>query len=185
MVWVALLTGFNMYLRKSNLVPLSRLHDRMHNISRRDVRYDAGVLVIFIRWTKTNQYGEKISEKIIVGDNNCDICPVRWIKYMTDRIPANPNHNLFSYHSKTGIVPITYRDLMQNLRKWLEKAGVTNSYSFSSHSMRRGATTHAFRSNIPDRTIMEMGGWRSTCYRRYIDIDTTEKLKAWKKFNKH
>ena len=31
--WTALVSGFNMVLRKSNLVPLKRVHDTVHNIT--------------------------------------------------------------------------------------------------------------------------------------------------------
>ena len=51
-VWVSLLTGYYLVLRKSNLVPLSRVHDTVHNITRQDVRYDDGLMIVFIRWTK-------------------------------------------------------------------------------------------------------------------------------------
>ena len=36
-VWSAMLCGFNCVLRKSNLVPIKRMHDTAHNICRKDV----------------------------------------------------------------------------------------------------------------------------------------------------
>ena len=53
-VWVTMVTGFYLILHKSNLVLLSRVHDTMHNIACSDVRYKKGVMVIMIRWSKTN-----------------------------------------------------------------------------------------------------------------------------------
>ena len=32
-IWTSMLTGFNLVLRKSNIVPLKRVHDSVHNIS--------------------------------------------------------------------------------------------------------------------------------------------------------
>ena len=52
--WVIMVSGFHMILRKSNLVPLSQVHDMVHNIYRTDIRYDAGVMVVVIRCSKTN-----------------------------------------------------------------------------------------------------------------------------------
>ena len=158
-VWVALVTGFSLILCRSNLVPLSKVHDTVHNLSRSDVRYDSGVMVIYITWSKMNQFGEKVSKVIIVANNNNVICPVRWIKYMTDRISTSPHHNLFCYPGKKGtVVPITYRDLMTTMGSWLDKVGIKNTSKFSSHAMRRGG---CFNSNIPEQEIKRMGGWKS------------------------
>ena len=183
-VWVALLTGFKLILCKGNIVPLKRMHDAVHIVSRQDVAYGNGLMVIDIKWSKTNQFGEYVSQSPMMVDNSSKICPVRWIWYMVHRIPAAPHHNLFSYKNKHAqVVPITYRDLMVNLREWLKKVGVKNNKSFSSHSLRRGATTLAHERNIDEQTIMRMGGWTSQCYRRYIQVGVKHKLKAWKKFS--
>ena len=183
-VWVAMVTGYHLVLCKSNLVPLSRVHDTVHNIIRQHVRYDKGIMVINIRWMKTNQCREKISENSMAGNNYKITCPVRWILFMINRIQAGPQHNLFSFpHKKTGkIVPITYRDLMVNMRKWLGLVGVTNTKKYSSHSLRRGATTQAFDRNISENMIMKMGGWASQCYRSYIDVNMKACINTWKKF---
>ena len=37
--WVAILFGFNLFLRKSNLVPDLRIHDQKFQLSRQDIRY--------------------------------------------------------------------------------------------------------------------------------------------------
>ena len=60
--------------------------------------------------------------------------------------------------------------------------GVKNSKDYSSHSLRRGASTHAFKSGVAECTIMQMGGWKSNCYRRYIEVGVDSRLAAWKKF---
>ena len=104
---------------------------------------------------------------------------------MTSRILAQPNHNLFCYPDKYGrIVPITYRDLMTNLRSWLQKVGVQDTSTYSSHSLRRGGTSHAFKSKIGVEHIKRMGGWKSDCYRRYIDVDMNTQIKTWLQFIK-
>ena len=186
-VWIAMVTGFHLILHKSNLVPLSRVHDTVHNIAHSDVWYKKGVMVIMIRWSKTNQCGESIQEKTMVANNNKLLCPVRWILYMADRIPALPQHNLFCFRKKqnTAPVPITYRDLMTKMRKWLELVGVKDTGNFSSHSLRRGATAHARNQNISENAIMQMGGWKSQCYRKYIDIGVNAQIQAWNKFTKY
>ena len=52
--WTALLSGFFLVLQSSNIVPLKRVHDTVHNLCRSDIKYSQGVMVVFIRWSKTN-----------------------------------------------------------------------------------------------------------------------------------
>ena len=144
--WVASLTGFNLVLRKSNIVPLKRIHDSVQNLSRQDVRYSNGVMVFTIGWSKTNQYGERTNTSPIVANKHRDICPVRWLLYMVERIPAEPQHNLFSFHGAQGVTPITYYDLIKYLRMWVEKLG-KDPKAYSSHSLRRGACTVSHKKN--------------------------------------
>ena len=182
-IWSSMLTGYFVVLRKSNFVPMKRFHDTVHNICRRDVKYTSGVMVIFVRWSKMNQYGEKTRMVPIVGDNHKKICPVRWLLWMMDVIPAGPCHNLFSYRNVNNeIVPITYRDLMVHMRKWLNLIG-ENAKDFSSHSLRRGATTQAYKANLDETAIQRLGDWSSTCFRSYIEEDMQTKVKTWYKFN--
>ena len=165
-IWVAILCGFFLVLRKSNLVPIKRAHDMVHNITRCDVRYGKGVVVLFIRWTKTNQNREKVFRFPMVANRLDAICPARWLMFMVNSIPAHSNHNLFSFmHRNSRVLPVTYRDLMVQLRAWLKQVGVQNERRFSSHSLRRGGSTHLFKSNVPDKTIMTMGDWSSQCYK--------------------
>ena len=179
-VWVTMISGFFMVLWKSNLVPLSQVHDMVHNICRSDVRYHKGVMVIIIRWSKTNQHGEKETEIPLVVHKGSEMCPVKWILHMVKTIPAKSNMNLFSYmHKKKGVVvPVTYRDLMETMRKWLDMIGV-NSLKYSSHSLCRGATTHVYKSNIAETSIMRMEFWWLQCFRRYIKDDVETRIKAW------
>ena len=183
-IWTSMLTGYNLVLRKSNLVPLKRVHDAVHNISRSDVRYSEGVMVFVIDWSKTNQFGEELQTSPLVADKHSPICAVRWrLLHMMERIPAGPEHNLFSFYNKQDqLVPITYRDLMTHMRKWLELVG-TDASRYSSHSLRRGATTHCHKKSISSQTIQEMGAWRSDCYKSYIDVDIDTRVRACYKFN--
>ena len=182
--WVAVLGGFNMVLRKSNLVPLTRVHDSVHNLVRSDVRYGKGVMVITPRWSKTNQLGQDDQNIPLVANKASPICPVRWILHMMQEVPALPTQNLFCFQSKKGLVPITYRDLMIQMRSWLEILG-EDSKRYSTHSLRRGAASHAHDQNILGRSIQELGFWKSDCYKNYIQIDFRSKMQTRFKFNQY
>ena len=98
--WVATVTCYFTALRKSNIVPVTRKHDPQQNITRSDVRYGNGVMVIIVRWSKTNQFQEKEQTIPIVADNNSLVCPARWLLHMMESIHTVPDHNLFSYIEK-------------------------------------------------------------------------------------
>ena len=50
---------------------------------------------------------------------------------------------------------------------------------YSSHSLRRGGTTHAFNKGIPEQTIKVLGNWASQCFRKYIELTVETRLQAW------
>ena len=119
--WVAILYGFFLFLRKSNLVPVKRIHDPQHQLSRGDITYFDKVLIVEITWSKTNQFGERKLKVPVTKERLTDICPVDWLLFMVKRIPALPQHNLFSFWQDGQILPVTYRDLTVFLRELLEK----------------------------------------------------------------
>ena len=125
-IWVSLLFGSNLFLHKSNLVPNSRTHEPQFQISCRDIRFHDGILITFIKWSKTNQFGEKPLYLPMVINQKSEICPVKWCMFMVHRIPARTHHNLFCFRGNGQTLPITYYDLNTQLHKWLSKIGITN-----------------------------------------------------------
>ena len=182
-IWVSLLFGYNLFLRKSNLAPLSRTHEPQFQISRRDIRFHDGILITFIKWSKINQFGEKPLYLPMVINQKSEICPVKWCMFMVHRIPAHAHHNLFCFRENGQTLPITYYDLNMQLHKWLSKIGITNYHQYSSHLLHRGGASEAFENGVPEVTIKMLGNWASEAYRRYIDCTLTSRLKAWMVFN--
>ena len=184
-ILVCILFGFNLFLRKGNLVPDLKQHEPDYQLSRRDIRFDRGVLVAHIKWSKTNQFGEKPLFLPMMINKESDICPVKWCLYMINKVPAKADHNLFSYRdlNSGAVLPVTYTDLTKQLRVWLATIGVKEVNHFSSHSLRRGGATTAFENGVPEITIKTLGNWASSAYRRYIECTLNNRLKAWMLFN--
>ena len=63
------------------------------------------------------------------------LCPIRAIKLILDKVDRCPERHLFSYPNGNSY---TYKQFHTQLRESLQKAGVTPSSGFSSHSLRRG-----------------------------------------------
>ena len=102
---------------------------------------------------------------------------------MLEKIKARAQHNLFSFHEGNSVQPVTYSQLMKQMRTWLEKAGVQHVHRFTSHSMRQGGSTEAFENGVPEITIKTLGNWASSAYCRYIDITLDSRLRAYMVFN--
>ena len=180
--WVGILTGFFLFLRKSNLVPDTRQHENRYQMSRQDVKVDDPVMVFVIKWAKNNQFGKKLQIPVVRDDNNV-LCLATWIQILTNRCPAQPQHNLISYTVGDQVLPLTYNELTFYLRKWLADIGEPNPEKYTSHSLRRGGTTHAFNNGVPEQTVKVLGNWASQCYRRYIEITVEMRLQAWETIN--
>ena len=178
-VWVATLFGFFLFLRKSNLVPTDWKHDVTKQLSRKDLKLDEDLLIVTIKWSKTIQFAQRKLQLPLVADFDSDLCPVRWLIHVIDKIPASGEHNLFCYPQKGHLVPVNYYDLMTQLRKWLKAIGVNDVNRFSSHSLRRGGYVNAFENGVQECTLSVPGDWASECYKRYIDMTVETRVKAW------
>ena len=146
--WVALLFGFHLFLRKSNLVPDTEVHQPKFQLSRADFTYFNNLLKVGVKWAKNLQFGERKLEVPIVRNMNLDICPVYWFLIMVTRVPVAPHHDAFSYWKGCRLVPVTYPMLTAQMRDWLLRAG-ENDRKFSLHSLRRGGASFAFEQNLP------------------------------------
>ena len=183
-VWVTMLLGFFLLLRKSNLVPDTQSHDPAHNLTRKDVRFHNNVMVFIIRWTKTMQCAQKRLPLPLVADLQSNICPVRWILHLLALNPAHPSQNLLSYINDAGVVvPVTYRLLTWQMREWLTAVGIKNPTAYSSHSLRRGGTSLCFEKGLSDHSIKTLGLWSSEAFRNYIDVTVEHRVKAWYRFS--
>lgn len=89
--YIALLLGFFMFLRKSNLVPDTKLNfNSEEQLIRKDVRIGPNMVVVQIRWTKTMQYRDKQLWLPLIPVKDKTICPVFWIKWLMSHIGGKP-----------------------------------------------------------------------------------------------
>ena len=92
--WVALLWGFHMFLRKSNLVPdIMTTFQPDHQFRRQDVSITAPdkSMLFELRWTKTVQNRQKLIRLLVLPAKNKRICLVAWTYHMFNSIPAGAN----------------------------------------------------------------------------------------------
>ena len=91
--WTGLLLGFYMFLCKSNLGPdTMETFDKEQQFCRSDINLLGleKAMMVEIRWSKTIQHKQKILRLPVLPANNKAICPVFWVHYMVQKIPAKP-----------------------------------------------------------------------------------------------
>lgn len=177
-LWAAFLTGFHLFLRKSNLVPPSHLKfDPGLHLSRGHFSLVTGGLIVAIHWSKTIQCHERVHLIPVVTVPGSPLCLVSAFKNMCSLIPAKPNAPAFLVPSNLGFVSLTHASLVSYLRKLLTKIGL-NPHSYSGHSFRRGGASSAFSANARGEAIRLHGDWKSQAYLCYLDVNLKQRLEV-------
>ena len=90
--WCAMLFAFFGCFRLSNLVPTSKnLYDSLKHLNRDDVKFEKGVVLIYYKWSKTNQNCNKVSWVPIcpVNDKRFNIIVYLNKLFSIVKVPAN------------------------------------------------------------------------------------------------
>ena len=172
-LWMFFLLG-----RKSQFMPTTLKDVDKHKLLlRSDVDVQVDHLVVTVHWTKTLQFGGQLLKFPLIPIPNSNLCPVVAYFHMLKLVPAPPTSLMFVLPINGGFRPIIYEEFHRVLRTWLTRVGEPAA-QYSSHSFRRGGTTHAFRSGVPDVYIQALGFWSSECYKGYIDMSFHDRVKA-------
>ena len=162
--WAMCLTAFFLLLRKSNMV-VDRLSDSTANILQRtDILFRHSKVLVTLRWSKTNQFGEHLIFSLPRIPNS-NLCPVTAIERMFGLVPASSGPCFRRLDGEA----FTYYQFHVLLRQMLLKAGYP-AHLYSSHSFRRGGSTFCFLCGVPSELIKLLGGWKSDCYLRYLEF---------------
>jgi hypothetical protein len=167
MFWAACLVMFFGTFRKSNLFP-----DKCHEFcaDKQFIKNDFtvcsdGTILINVKYSKTIQFKQR-SYVIKLFSINHVLCPVSAV------LAA------FSLCKLHGTAPAFVQDVYGSpmdgvtfnkmFKAFITKCG-KNPKTYSSHSFRRGSATWALQSGIPGEVVQQMGDWKSSCYRLYLD----------------
>ena len=182
--WVATLIGFTMFLRKSNLVPdTMTTFDPFKQFRRKDFNSTGplSVMMAEITWAKNIQFRQKILRLPVLPVDNKAICPVLWVHYMMQKVPALADDPAFTIWVDGEKSALSANQLIERIRAWL-KLIKENEEEYSLHSLRRGGATFAHQCNIGGEMIKRLGNWASDAYKRYIDVSMEERYDSMKAF---
>ena len=183
-IWAAILIAFFCLLRKSNYVPDSqKSFDKSKQLCREDIAVGPDCLVVHIKWSKTIQMAEKTLHIPVLAIPNSPICTVKAYQRMIDEVPACPDDPAFSVPTKKGNRPLTYRVFQSRLKQLLHKSGWVAA-DFSSHSLRRGGASLAYRAKVPGELIKVQGDWASDAYMAYLSIPLDQRIQVASRLSK-
>ena len=175
--WSLFLIMFFLMARKSNMVPVSaRCFDSQKQLLRGDIAVHDRMLVISLKWSKTNQFGDRLLKIPVLAIPGSPLCPFRAYCHMISLIPTDASSPAFCLPLSVGTVsPVLYADLLAVVKLLIRATG-RNPDLFSSHSFRRGGCSWAFKSKVPSELIQIHGDWMSDAYKEYLCFDFEEKL---------
>ena len=134
-----------------------------------DLEFVSEGVKIFIRKSKTDQFGEGMIKGLPYFSNE-KYCPVRHLRKWLEisKIKSGPIFRRFSKGLNLGKNRLTDQSVALFLKKYLSNAGIENQ-NYSGHSLRSGFATVTAESGADERSIMAMTGHKTTqMVRRYI-----------------
>ena len=149
-----------------------------------DLEFVSEGVKIFIRKSKTDQFGEGMI-KGLPHFTNQKYCPVWHLKKWLEisEIKSGPIFRRFSKGLNLGKNRLTDQSVALFLKKHLSNAGIENK-NYSGHSLRSGFATVTAESGADERSIMAMTGHKTTqMVRRYIKEANLFKNNALNKIN--
>ena len=139
------------------------------SIDYEDLEFVAEGVKIFIRKSKTDQFGEGMIKGLPYFTNQ-QYCPVWHLKKWLEisEIKSGPIFRRFFKGLNLGKNRLTDQSVALLLKKYLSEAGIENK-NYSGHSLRSGFATVSAESGADERSIMAMTGHKTTqMVRRYI-----------------
>ena len=160
LLWAAASVCFFGFFRAGEITTAydSAVHLSWGDVSISD---DGRILRVFLKRSKTDQYGRGV--EVFIGAMDNDLCPVRAVRiYMTLR-----GTQAGAFFCVVGGSPLTKCRFVELVRSALSRAGVPIA-GYSGHSFRIGAATAAAQVGIPDSVIQVLGRWSSPAFLHYI-----------------
>ena len=171
--WCAMLLAFFGCLRLSNLVPSAQVQfDPLKHLKRDDIRIVDDMVLVFFKWSKTNQSAKKVSWIPIspVSDSRFDIR--LYFRKLLNSVKVPNNAPLFSFEENKFH---TRFSLISLLNMCVSEAGLSPA-DYSWHSFRRGAAVFAFELGLADSAVQLLGDWSSSAFKSYLEFSFLRKV---------
>jgi integrase len=184
-LWCSFLFAFFLCARKSNLLPVSSAKfNPNQSLVRSDIQLSRLGLVVSIKWSKTNQTGEKFLTIPLLRCHNSVLCPVRaYERMLRFTSKASDSSPLFVFYNKKGkLAFLTFYSFDKELKRLLAVIGL-QPILYSGHSFRRGGATWAFAQGFTSEALKLLGDWSSDAFLLYIHLSFQTRLDLAKKLS--
>ena len=172
----AVVFSFFGFFRISNITPRVQYQfDPAKHTCRGDIIHADPGLLVLLKWTKTNQYGQNTQLVPLPATGDELLCPVIAFDQLCAYVPTSYcNQPLLSLPSPPGdpILPVRQEWLSKNLSLTLSCMGHDPQF-YSFHSFRRSGATTAWKAGVEFSHIKSHGGWKSEAFWTYITNITT------------
>lgn len=176
--WAAMLVGFNIFARLSNLLPKNpSSYDHTIHLSRSDILVAQDGILVKLKWSKTIQFRERVHIIPVTHLPNSVLCPKSAVLHMVSLSPANSSAPAFCYNMGSVQYFLCQSEFIQLLRNCLQLLGYEPTL-FSGHSFRRGGATSAFSAGVASELVKAHGDWRSDSYLSYLEFSISDRLKV-------
>ena len=166
-VWMTCMVMFYGLLRKNNVVGV-------HKILRQDCVFGEDSVVLTIRSSKTRNRKTDIPRKLslprLKGHLLCPVASI--VNYLNLSSQLSVSVPLCSIQSVSGnwcVLP--YKHIVNAVRNAVPS---DQGESYATHSFRRGGASFMYSIGMSVESIRLMGDWKSSCYQRYIMVDSAE-----------
>lgn len=125
-----------------------------------DVVWESDGIVIMLPRSKTDQNGNGIVKAIPYGDGPC--CPAKALRAWLDAagITSGPLFRPITKWGECGVQALHEASVNSILAACAKLVKLDYAPQLSSHSLRRGMATSAYRAGADFRDIKRQGGWR-------------------------
>ena len=171
--WCAMLIAFFGCFRLSNLVPTSvNNFDPLKHLTRDDVSFEKDIVLIFYKWSKTNQNASKVSWLPLSPVSDARFNVKCYLEKLLSIVNAKSDAPLFSYGKCKFHTRFTLSKLLDVC---LFEASLSPA-DYSWHSFRRGAAVFAFELGLSDSAVQLLGDWSSDAFKDYLEFSFDRKL---------
>ena len=160
--WTAVTLAFRCLLSASNYCK-SR-----HDLRVDDIKFTLEGIVVMICSSKTNQFGEFVSEILLFANSSSMVCPVAWLKQMLLLRRPRKGEPLFMLLVKGSWKPMSARWFNNMLKKFCHVNKVT------SHSLRRGGASYMLQNKYKVAEVKQRGLWKYDCVYEYLSLRTDQ-----------
>jgi hypothetical protein len=177
MYWSAFTFAFAGFLRVSEYTLKGEQFHMLKQLKYHKSNDEIIALQYHLPSSKTDQFYEGAT--IMMAATNTVYCPVKaFVAYLNKRKQMNFNcsHERAIFINDKGL-PIKPDHINLGLKHLVKLIGL-NPDNYSSHSLRSGAATEAFRANISYERIKLLGRWKSSAVDVYIKTNTNDLLAA-------